>query len=286
MDGKFILLSGSASPSCPADKLFVASEFVRCFTGEALRRGGGLVVLAGSEEATKDEHGTPHIFDWLALREVEKYAESSTEPPRPYVRVVLSDAATESRIDPANLRLLKNLEQRNVVELLPIRREVFTGGEYRKVMTEQADAFVAVGGGKGTYSAGTDMMAEGKAVLPLDLQLGSIVHDGDGAVALHREMISAPERFFPNTHQEMRNRIGLLSLDRGIGPRNQRCRNRGTSVRRDACQRAQRNHAVGSAYAHQARVDSGRGQNRTLRLLSALWPPVFAGEQDVGPPKG
>ena len=34
------------------------------------------------------------------------------------------------------------------------------------------------------------------------------------------------------------------------------------------------------------RVDSGRGQNRTLRLLLALWPPVFAGEQDVGPPKG
>ncbi len=37
------------------------------------------------------------------------------------------------------------------------------------------------------------------------------------------------------------------------------------------------------------RVDSGRGQNRTLRSLSplsALWPPVFAGEQDVGPPKG
>ena len=34
------------------------------------------------------------------------------------------------------------------------------------------------------------------------------------------------------------------------------------------------------------RVDSGKGQDRTLRLLSALWPPVFAGEQDVGPPKG
>ena len=34
------------------------------------------------------------------------------------------------------------------------------------------------------------------------------------------------------------------------------------------------------------RVDSGTGQNRTLRPLSALWPPVFAGEQDVDPPKG
>ena len=34
------------------------------------------------------------------------------------------------------------------------------------------------------------------------------------------------------------------------------------------------------------RVDSGKGQNRTLRPLSALWPPVFAGEQDVGPTQG
>ena len=28
--------------------------------------------------------------------------------------------------------------------------------------------------------------------------------------------------------------------------------------------------------------DSSRGQNRTLTLLSTLWPPVFAGEQAVG----
>ena len=34
------------------------------------------------------------------------------------------------------------------------------------------------------------------------------------------------------------------------------------------------------------RVDSGRGQNRTLSQLSALWSPVFASEQDVGSPKG
>ena len=33
-------------------------------------------------------------------------------------------------------------------------------------------------------------------------------------------------------------------------------------------------------------VDSGRGQNRTLRLLLAFWPPVFAGEQNVGPSNG
>ena len=44
--------------------------------------------------------------------------------------------------------------------------------------------------------------------------------------------------------------------------------------------------AVVSFRLGQLRVDSGRGQNRTLRPLSAFWPPVFAGEQDVSPSKG
>ena len=216
MNGKFITLSGSASLSCPADKLDIAFQFVKSFTGEVLRRGGGLVVLAGDEESTKEEHGAPHVFDWLVLREVENYAQSTTEVPRPYARVVMSDEAPESKIDDANLRLLRNLEQRNVVELFPIRREVFTGGEYRKVMVERADAMIAIGGGKGTYSAGIEMIAKGKPVLPLDLQLGSTVDDGDGPVALHREMLSNPDRFLANTHRSVKNRFGLISLEREI----------------------------------------------------------------------
>ncbi len=174
------------------------------------------MVLMCDEISAQDGHGRPHIFDWLALREVENYAETTTEASRPYARVVMSDEAPESKIDDANLRLLRNLEQRNVIELCPIRREVFTGGEYRKVMVERADAMIAIGGGKGTYSAGTEMTILGKPVLALDLQLGSTADDGDGSVALHREMVSAPNRFFPNTYQDMRNRVGLLSLDRGI----------------------------------------------------------------------
>ena len=216
MNGKFILLSGSAELSCPADKLDIAFQFVRIFTGEVLRQGGGLVVLAGDEESTKDEHDAPRIFDWLALREIERHAKSTTENPRPYARIVMSDVAPDSKIDDANLRLLRDLEQRNVVELCPIRREVFTGGEYRKVMVEKADAMLAIGGGKGTYSVGTEMIALGKPVLPLNLQLGSTADDGDGAVALHREMVSNPSRFFPSTYRDVMNRTELFSLDRGI----------------------------------------------------------------------
>ncbi len=216
MNGKFILLSGSAGPSCPNDKLDIAIHFVRRFTREALSRGAGVVVLAGDEESTKDDYGVPHVFDWLALREVERHAESTTENPRQYARIVMSDAAPEAKIDDANLHLLRDLEQRNAVEICLIRREVFTGGEYREMTTKRADAMLAIGGGKGTYSAGAEMIALGKPVLALDLQLGSTAEDGDGAVALHREMASDPSRFFPNTHQDVTNRVGLLSLNRGI----------------------------------------------------------------------
>ena len=177
MDGKFVLISGSASRTCPDDKLKVAIRFVESFTEEVLRRGGGIVVLAGEErpqESAKNEQGTPLIFDWVALRSVERFAQSTMAKPRPYARLVMSDQAPESKIDDANLKLLGNLEQRNVVERSHIRREVYTGGEYRTVMTDLADAMVAVGGGKGTYSAGKAMTKLGKPVLPLDLDIGAI----------------------------------------------------------------------------------------------------------------
>ena len=111
---------------------------------------------------------------------------------------IMSDKARDSKIDDTGLRLLRNLEQRNAVEFCHIRREVFTGGKYRRVMIEQSDAMLAIGGGKGTYTAGTKMTALGKPVLPLDLQLGSTAEDGEGAVALNREMTTEPDRFFPS----------------------------------------------------------------------------------------
>ena len=35
-------------------------------------------------------------------------------------------------------------------------------------------------------------------------------------MTLHREMLSDPNRFFPTTHRDVLNKIGLLSLNRGI----------------------------------------------------------------------
>ena len=216
MEGKYILISGSASPSCPAGRLDMAIQFIENFTEEVLSHGGGVVVLAGGEESTMDERGVPHVFDWVVLRRVARYAETTTEKPWTYARIVMSDEAPEAKIDDSNLHLLRSLEQRKVVERRHIRRETFTGGSYRSAMIEWADAMLAIGGGKGTYSAGTEMTERGKPVLPLDLRLGAMSNDGDGACALHREMMTDPGRFFPATSSSVINEIETLSLNRNI----------------------------------------------------------------------
>ena len=112
MRGKFILIYGSASRSCPLDKLDAAIDLVRCFVTEVLRRGGGVVVLGADESATVDSHGRPHIFDWIALREVERYVESTAEARRICARLMMSDLAVETKLNDQNLKTLSNLEQR------------------------------------------------------------------------------------------------------------------------------------------------------------------------------
>ncbi len=59
---------------------------------------------------------------------------------------------------------------------------------------------VAIGGGKGTYICGMDVLSAGKPVLPVDLNIRAFSGDGDGAILLHRELMDDPPRFFPGIH--------------------------------------------------------------------------------------
>ena len=212
MDGKFILFSGSASRSCPAERLDTAVKFLDAFVQQVLQAGGGFVVLLGDEDRTKGDDGNPRTFDWTILRAVERYAESTAATPRIYARVVMSDDAWATRMNDGNRRTFLNLEQRRTLEVERIRREQFTGGEYRRVECKLADALVAMGGGKGTYSVGQEMLELGKPVLPLDLEIGAFSEDGEGALLLHRELQDDPSLFFPATHDQVVDRIETLSL--------------------------------------------------------------------------
>ena len=136
--------------------------------------------------------------------------------PRICARIVMPDHAVASKLSDGNLQILTGLQQRGVVEIERIRREQYTGGRYRELQVKLADAMVAVGGGKGTYICGTDMLAAGKPVLPVDLKIGAFSEDGDGALLLHRELMDNPARFFPGIHETVMDRLDTLTMDRDL----------------------------------------------------------------------
>ena len=212
MKGKFVLLSGTASRECPPQRLDVAIRFVQLFVAEVLKAGGGMVVLGNDESQTKDADGRPRVFDWTVLRAVEEYAAVTTHSPRTYVRVVMSDNAWPTKLDDGNRSTLTNLQQRGVVDISRIGRQEYTGGKYRVIECEISDGVIALGGGKGTYSVGRKMIAAGKPVLPMDLDIGGFSEDGEGALALHKELLLNPSDFFPNTHTKVAHRIEALSM--------------------------------------------------------------------------
>ena len=75
---------------------------------------------------------------------------------------------------------------------------------------------IALGGGKGTYASGRQMIRTCKPVLPVDLDIGALSEDGDGARLLHREMQKEPSEFFPHTHDQFATQIESLSLEGGV----------------------------------------------------------------------
>ena len=62
---------------------------------------------------------------------------------------------------------------------------------------------------------GEEMMDLRKPVLPLDLKIGALSEDGEGALLLHKELQSNPSEFFPATHSHVINQIESLSLQGG-----------------------------------------------------------------------
>ena len=212
MNGRFVLFSGSASSSCPDERLDQAIQFLGCFVPQVLQAGGGFVVLLGDEDETRGDDGKPRIFDWEILRSVERYVESTTDGIRVYARVVISDNAWVDKMSTGNRQTFSNLQRRGALEVERIRREEYAGGTYRRVECELADALLALGGGRGTYIVGREMLELGKPVLPLDLDIGASSEDGEGALLLHRELQAEPSLFFPATHDRVMEQLEAVSF--------------------------------------------------------------------------
>ena len=211
MQQKLVLVAGSASNTCPTAKLEVAHAFVQALTRRVLKEGGGFALFASGEPTT--DGGIPLIFDWTVLREIDKCLTLSGAPARHCVVVVTSHKAWSTKMSEAQRQLLAKLSGAGAAEYAYVDDAVYTGGNIGDEQIGRASAMVAIGGGKGVTDRAHKMMRKSCPVLPLDLSVGALSGDGDGALGLHKKLLAEPQGFFPLTADHVRRYLPSLSLD-------------------------------------------------------------------------
>ena len=215
MQPQYILISGSATPDCPREKLERAHQFVTAVTKEIVRTGSGVTVLVGREPVS-DAAG-PTIFDWTVLRAVAQVLDDSDENAnRVLAHVITAADSFTKRFSPENAQLIQRLQMKGAIDVQHIDKNRYYGGSYRNKQAALSDALIAVGGGKGTYNIGDRMLADGKPVMPMDLSVGARSNDGDGALQLLSEMKTDQRTFLPRSHTVVNLQLYALSLEQPV----------------------------------------------------------------------
>lgn len=215
---KFILLYGSASKNCDVNKLERGLEFSRSIAKQTIATGHGVGVLASQEpQIEHDGKNLPLVFDWEILRSIDDYIEeTSGKADRTLAKVFMRTDAMQTKISEKNGMLIRKMQSYGALEIVHIESDLFSGGEYRDQQAEHTHAMVAISGGKGTYQMAEKMLARGKPVMPMDIQLGAGSEDGRGAIQLQSEMKDDPTTFLPRNHEVVKDKIYALSLDSPI----------------------------------------------------------------------
>ena len=218
MQPKYVLIAGSAAQDCDGEKLAMATQFVAAVTQEILHTGNSLAVLASREPTRAEPDGPVSLtFDWTALRTIAQHLEDSSENSgRILARVVTGADSIRKRFSPENARLIQLLQAKGAIDVRHIEENLYYGGSYRELQSDLADALIVVGGGKGAYVIGDQMLQAGKPVMPMDILIGSRHGDGDGALQLLSEMKTAPEVFLPRNHEVVNRNLYALSLEQPI----------------------------------------------------------------------
>ena len=212
---KFILLCGSASKHCDVNKLERGLEFSRSLARQIIAAGHGVAVLASQEPQIEHEgKSLPLVFDWEILRSIDDYiAETNGKADRTLAKVFMRTDAMQTKISEKDRILIRKMQSYGALEIVHIESDLFSGGEYRDQQAELTHAMVAISGGKGTYQMAEKMLARGKPVMPMDIQLGAGSEDGRGAIQLQSEMKDDPMTFLPHNHRLVQTKIYTLSLE-------------------------------------------------------------------------
>lgn len=200
LENRRVHIAGSAHEDTSPELLTYAHELIALLTFRLAAEGATFVVGVGREPKTPASRGAiPIIFDWTVLESLREsiasgaFAISVDQVP---LITTIATSETDRQIASDRRDIWDSLLASGLVQLLGSEMGWSSGAMRRISLADQGDILVIMSGGEGVEHLAQEYSFAGKPVIPLDLDIGSSSHDGNGGAArLATRMRSHPERF-------------------------------------------------------------------------------------------
>ena len=201
LSGRRIYLAGSANPTTDPARLryghCLVDQLVRALAAE----GATFAVGVGKEPRLGDQiDGPALLFDWTVMEAAEANKEVQRAAAAGFggrLIQTITTSKTDRQIPEWRRPLWSRLLTADAVEILSAPEGWYSGIFRRQELAQHCDLAILLSGGAGVEQIAGEFAAQGKSVIPLDLDLGSSSNDGNGgAVRLASAMRAQPEQFF------------------------------------------------------------------------------------------
>lgn len=192
-------IAGSADPETTREVLGYAHSLVEQLATALAQSGATFVLQAGGDPIGKASE-LPLIFDWTAIAAAAGVLNSgaaiASGAQGKFIASVLTHKS-DTQIPDNRRPVWQDLLAADAVRLEYLEGGWTSGAVRRERQAQLGDVLVILSGGEGVEHLARLYAAEGKPIIPLDLNLGSSTHDGrGGAASLHEKALAHPDEFF------------------------------------------------------------------------------------------
>lgn len=178
--GLRVHIAGSAAVEAERALLLATQNLIRELVLRLVDAGAGLVTAVSGEPL--GEGDLPLIFDWTVLEVLANTVDPAPSWPgrrKGRFQVVASQRGLEN-IPDRRQEVWRRCTARSDFEMEALPRGWRMGGAIRTQQVLHGDVLVALGGGAGVEHLAELYLDEGKRVIPVRCDLGSITMDGNG----------------------------------------------------------------------------------------------------------
>ncbi len=197
--GQRIHIAGSAGSNTSMDRLHYGHDLIRQLVSALSAEGAIFGVGVGKEPHLSDDPRAPALhFDWTVMQTAYEN-QAVQQRAAPFSGRLIATMVTDKtdRQIPTDRRVLWNrLIAGDAVDAQYAPEGWYSAAYRRRELARRCDIVILLSGGEGVEQLAYDYAAQGKPVIPLDLELGANTIDGSGGAArLAKRMREDPKQF-------------------------------------------------------------------------------------------